>query len=1350
MRNHRRNQGFTLWETMAAAAVCAVLLAVGFLSVGAYQKTMRLAQMDETAEAIFLAAQNQMAYLGLTGEWQTLREEQEKAYFGSVMEKKPGDYPEEQDWETGRYCWIRHQGEKNDGENNVLEVLLPFGSVEEDIRTAGTYVVEYDYRYGEIYGVFYTEDGDLDYYQDILEGLDQNGGRIPDREGNTYRKNYRGKNGSRIIGYYGGAVSGKKELETLEEPEIQIHNGDLLMITIRDHNYHKLIGEQTVRSLTSLRIYGEVSAASAEILLDPGNPEDWWSYQDQGTARIYRLVLDKPGPLEGRFTHRFPELIPGENLLLEVRVNSSNVPALPAEIRAYTNSLFSSVTDGTDGQEARISCVRHLQNLSSEYSGVNRTEGQKITKAVQLEDLDWEDFRNHLENQEEITGFSGIFNEVLREYDGAGKKLLHFPFQPDGQGNAGLFSRLSGEARQHLTVRDLTIAGGVSEGVNAAGLLGKGEAGSQLEAQNILLEDFTVTARGGDGGTLAGDLDRGILENCQAYLTDGEAYQNGGFCIREQKMGIQYRVYADQGSSGGLIGSGKDLQVRESFAAVPVSAGENGSAGGMAGSLKAGGSSLFVNCFTGGFTRQGDYPSVYGAAALGSLGAAGGFVGRDSGNTRTEKCYSTCSAYGTYAGSFTGIAELSVKQYEDCYSTGAVYSEETGKSQGRFFGETTVIPRMNRCYYLKQGQETETQESRVSGLEPADYEQLQAVSWYSWESAVTCSYDSRWKDCEYPFPLTKEIRPGEGIHYGDWPGKEEQSQEEELPGSEDRSIGLVYYEIVENALYYHGYLGSLGENGQPEYREIMTAGMESTGGLVREKNRFVSEDGYLVLIPRGTDRKDIAAAYGEEAPGGEFKTLEACTEVFVNSRGFQLEGYESYVLRFTYPGRGQKLFLGENLSPYYPVFGDTVSFRVTVQMGDSVRPGTEEETAVYRIRSARHLRQMKTLSWSHTEVTGVEYVQELDLRLSGMEFTENDVPVQYPYEKPDQILASYTAYENCGIWGMEGPMFGAVRTTAKIRGIRLYDSKSGENGSLAITNEGLLEDCMVEDSTGGLTVETQQGAASGFVGNNYGTIQNCGFSGRVLGQEAYGLCQINQGIIENFSIHALQPGPEGYEEIRIEAADKASGAVGENRGTLRQIGFTGTVRGTLCSGFVSDNQGSVEACYANGMIIAREEGSGFVRSSNGGSIRNCFSTGSVRGGLLAAGFGAGDSFNGVMENCYAALFGLEGEVVYRFARGGGQDYRECYWLENSYVSGNIQGEGENDWDVGEKGTTIAYQELKARSVTWTTYSYKSGHANTETEETVYPFPVWSVSSLKQPMDFWGDWPKEEMAAGMES
>lgn len=64
--------------------------------------------------------------------------------------------------------------------------------------------------------------------------------------------------------------------------------------------------------------------------------------------------------------------------MVEVKVSSSHVLGIPAEVRVHTNSLFLAVEDlGEEPgkQMALISSVRHLQNLSSGFSGVNQKKG---------------------------------------------------------------------------------------------------------------------------------------------------------------------------------------------------------------------------------------------------------------------------------------------------------------------------------------------------------------------------------------------------------------------------------------------------------------------------------------------------------------------------------------------------------------------------------------------------------------------------------------------------------------------------------------------------------------------------------------------------------------------------------------------------------------------------------------------------------------------------------------------------------------------------------------------------------------------------------------------------------------
>ena len=45
--------------------------------------------------------------------------------------------------------------------NSVLQQLLPYGSIDDTIRTGGSYVIEFDAKTESIYGVFYTDKGDI-------------------------------------------------------------------------------------------------------------------------------------------------------------------------------------------------------------------------------------------------------------------------------------------------------------------------------------------------------------------------------------------------------------------------------------------------------------------------------------------------------------------------------------------------------------------------------------------------------------------------------------------------------------------------------------------------------------------------------------------------------------------------------------------------------------------------------------------------------------------------------------------------------------------------------------------------------------------------------------------------------------------------------------------------------------------------------------------------------------------------------------------------------------------------------------------------------------------------------------
>jgi hypothetical protein len=204
--------------------------------------------------------------------------------------------------------------------------------------------------------------------------------------------------------------------------------------------------------------------------------------------------------------------------------------------------------------------------------------------------------------------------------------------------------------------------------------------------------------------------------------------------------------------------------------------------------------------------------------------------------------------------------------------------------------------------------------------------------------------------------------------------------------------------------------------------------------------------------------------------------------------------------------------------------------------------------------------------------------------------------------------------------------------------------------------------------------------AGGLVGENYGTVDSCCFTGGVGG---------------NFSAGCL---------------------VGRNYGTVKNSYSTGQVRGTgtgTVGGLVGDNGGLVRNCYSTSFVslFTGGTGGGLVGRNIGGAVMYSYSTGGVRGGEICGGLVAVN--NGSVSRCYATggvgvfgknmssggLVGLNnGSVSDSYSTGGVtgnlsvgglvgfNDVRGT--VQSSYSTGAVNGYGHVGGLVGRNGGTV--------------------------------------------------------------
>ena len=150
MKRRFNRKGFTLAEVLIVVAIVVVLAGVGFVALFSHMRSMHQLEMDGQAKELFVAAQNHLAlaesqgYLGLkTSEGQ----------FGEVSTLAM-DTPAEGEAEKGIYYFVVGDGADSPNDDTVLNMMLPFASVDETARAGGSYVIRYQKSPATILDVF--------------------------------------------------------------------------------------------------------------------------------------------------------------------------------------------------------------------------------------------------------------------------------------------------------------------------------------------------------------------------------------------------------------------------------------------------------------------------------------------------------------------------------------------------------------------------------------------------------------------------------------------------------------------------------------------------------------------------------------------------------------------------------------------------------------------------------------------------------------------------------------------------------------------------------------------------------------------------------------------------------------------------------------------------------------------------------------------------------------------------------------------------------------------------------------------------------------------------------------------
>ncbi len=663
----RRNEGFTLAELLLTIGIMVILAGISFVGLTHYQRKLKLLEMDGTAEEIFMAAQNEMSTLEANGTLELLS----GADLG--MEISPASSAENEDAGTDDssadhrcYALIHNAGDNAGGAGEeLLSYLLPFGVIDDTVRTDGNYRIEYDYTARTVTAVYYSRtasflSGSGDAYTFKVDGSDAAALKKAAGDRNL-RQHFSGTEGEAaggaIVGYYGGSSKAVPE-GSLTAPVLSVENGARLLLHIRMPATNT--GVNTVLYVKGRESGAVLTAALGDLSNVVSSTLTKTSFSaaakgqagsslymaklsaDAGKDREYLLCLDSVTEQDAHFTALFPALTPGEDIEIYAKCSSTDGYALEVQSNTVsTNSLFASVETETvsnvwtfdssgmgslkeSGAEslstAMIANVRHLENLDPAVSGLSTDTSDEhcIQAAVQTGDL--------------------VYAETapVTDYDGRALQTSDTVNTADAF-TTDIAAYNTVALQSGISVYDLS--GNVSRGyrpIQNAALLsydGRGNAMVNFESGTAVAMSSGSTKGQGIFAEISGQKDakpvsiRDLrLLSCRFRNTEGAA----------------------AGALVGVVGNSHQL-ILQGIETENCQLSSAGNVGGLIGTVEAGGTdSAAVKLYVNECGSLGEYGSVSGSNA-------GGLIGSLRGSAETKISNSTASVYVTGSGNAGGF-----------------------------------------------------------------------------------------------------------------------------------------------------------------------------------------------------------------------------------------------------------------------------------------------------------------------------------------------------------------------------------------------------------------------------------------------------------------------------------------------------------------------------------------------------------------------------------------------------------------------------------------------------------------------------------------------------------------------
>ena len=1263
---NKKKKGYTLAEVLATVAILLILMAIAVPAIFSIRKNLRQKALDNKAELIYTAVQNNLVKLQSNGN--------SSLYDGEKTAKAMGRTPSDATKEQKLYYAL--STEKADTKR-AASVLVTTDTVDGELYN-NYWVVEYNPESASVYAVFYSESDRIKPYDpNVYDSFRYKDNRLSD--------------GARI-GYYGGDALDGSNTAVLA-PKITVTNEEKLVATItcmRQGQDNKPLSFDVVLTDDKGNQLNLKYKASGDKLvhakddLHVGDMSEKDTNEESsivGRSYTLKITLDDLTSDATRFVSLYGEknsylkstntkaLRAGTALNIKVTVRSENHKIDGLFTQYDTNSLFA---DKSTSENAAIYYGRHLQNLDHESGVAEDIKKAKLGNSI------------HFEKQEEKET-----DDTTSWYSCYGNKA----FTPITNKNLESFTGDKSMAIYHLNVKngvDITTADGSATGRKGAGLFAVLK--DSMTVENLRLAGTTIAITGEEkekvsAGAIAGETTGSAkIANCEVYLDTEDIEGKNENDVWISGAGIQ----------GGLIGhtnsgsdSGSSVTIDNSFAATVMDGRENGTTGDLIGTV-------------GGLIGQADcavsIKNCYADSYL-TGDVTGGLVGSvSSGSVNVESCYTagyqnpTNQGGGFVASSFDSNALKIKNSY-----TVATYLENSESNNNPVI--YAVSPgTLENVYYLNKGKNVENDNG-----EAVDYltfsnkakmaEKLNNNGSNSFTtSTTTYAYNLRNQGLtSYSYPSLKDIS-----HYGDWQASYE-------AGS------LVYYEkyaINESNSREYGFFGGNVQSSLSDSLTVVGDGY----GIVYAKSALETLSGFIVSYQNSedadklkewkvdcnsteTEKFEVSVNDGDTAQSEETYVIFPLPKEIMNAQAIKGVYYQ----KLTVKGASDAELNDEGTAAQAD--GDETTevmtgktFYFNPHFAKSVEAADQAPnniSAIY-LRTPRQLYHMSLYYQDYASLLkGISFIQERDIDYApydwkNYEGVQEAVTVQSPVGvAEDGTITPFTSTYKGGGYEIRGISFATKGTAVGF---------IGENQG-SIQNVFLVSDWENNDFTGTTAVSNPYLSYTGTIGSNRNV-----YMGALAG--------INKGTIQNCAVCGYSMGRDGIVYV-------------QRNGTLYIGGLTGSNQGNIYNSEVDAPAVNASVLYGNaylGGFAGENIGSGLIRNSYAvGNVSIEYSKGA---NCTIGGFTAKNT--GVLRGDYCAVaLGAAGtSKTYGFSpKGGGVVSSDCYYLSGGtfrYLNNMLP--FSNDQGAG---IHVTYQEMVEKAMKGTMAD--ESRCNGATDEKNYPF-----------------------------